>query len=66
MTAADGCSTRVTGSLRAGRLTVAPLERHARERSARVDDDVEHWSRTRISPVARPAPGQLQLEGWER
>jgi hypothetical protein len=57
---------RVTGSPRAGRLAVAPLERHVRERSARVDDVVEHWSRTRTAPVDRPASGQLQLEGWER
>lgn len=57
---------RVTGSPRAGRRAVAPLDRHVRERSARVDDVVEHWSRASTAPVERPAPWQLQLEGWKR
>jgi hypothetical protein len=54
----------VTGAQRARRLTIAPLERAVRDRSAAIEDLVEQWSRTRTPLGVRPAPGQLQLEGW--
>jgi hypothetical protein len=57
---------RVTGGVIAGRVAVAPLERHVRDRSARVDDVVEQWSRAGSAVTAGPARGQLRLGGWER
>jgi hypothetical protein len=50
----------------AGRFAVALLERQVRDRSARVDDVVEHWSRAGSTVTPGPGPGQLRLEGWER
>jgi hypothetical protein len=51
---------RVRGRERAGRLTIEPLDRSVRDRSAPARDVVDHWAHT--SGRTQPAPGQLRLD----